>query len=250
MARRLAPALAFAFSTLALVPAAHAAFPGGNGRIVYGIQAESSPAQLGVVDPGSLVATPFIPDANFNDYHASWSPDGRRVLMFRQALSGDTNFHIWVVNADGGGLRQATFGSSTTDPAWAPDGHTIVYVGADAIYTLNIDDPTDTPHQIPGTDASSFTPAWSPDGALIAFEHQNSSSVDEVDVVAPDGSGEHAVASGPNTTVSLEQPAWSPDGSRIYYAQGAFLLGCLSSPPFQTYSVSRHGGIPIQFSRE
>lgn len=248
MLRRLA--LVLPLSLLVLAPAAFGSFPGGNGRIVYQVQADSSPAQVGVVDPGSLLATPFIPDTNFNDEHPSWSPNGARVVMTRQGLTGDTNFHAWVANADGSGLRQVTFGASTADPAWAPDGHRIVFIGADALYTLNIDDPADTPHQIPGTDASSFGPAWSPDGALIAFEHENSSSVGEIDVVAPDGNGEHAVATGPNTTVNLEQPAWSPDGSRIYYAQGAFLLGCVASPPFQIYSVARTGGMPVLFSKD
>jgi Tol biopolymer transport system component len=246
MVRRLARLLPLL--VLVVAPAAHAAFPGGNGRVVYTTQGDATPQQLSLVDPATLVSVPFIPDPNFNDYHATWSPDGQRVLMIRQAFSGDTNFHIWVANVDGSGLRQVTFGSSATDPAWAPDGHTIVYVGSDALYTLNVDNPLDTPHKVPGTDGTENAPAWSPDGALIAFSHYNSGAIDEIDVVAPDGSGEHAIVTASSTALQEIQPAWSPDGSRVFYAQGAHIVGCHASPPFQIQSVPRAGGTAVPFS--
>jgi Ca2+-binding RTX toxin-like protein len=245
MIRRLA--LALPLLALALAPAAYGAFPGGNGKIVYTTEPESTPEQLSLVDPASLISTPFVPDTNFRDYHSSWSPDGKRVLMIRQnQTSGD--YDIWVANADGSGLRQVTFGGSEVDPSWAPDGHTIVFVGADALYTVNMDNPSDTPHKIPGTGTSAFSPVWSPDGALIAFENDAGSS-HEIDLVAPDGGGLHAVATAPSGSFD-EQPAWTPDGARIFFAQGANVVGCFSNPKFQIYSVGRGGGVPVLFSRD
>lgn len=241
-------ALAVLLPLLLLAPAAHAAFSGGNGKIVYTTQPETGPRQLALVDPGTLVSTPFSPDPSVDDEYSSWSPDGRRVVMMREDPSN--NFDIWVANADGTGLRQLTFGGSGVDPAWSPDGHTIVYVGLDALYSFNVDDPSDTPHKIPGTDARSEAPAWSPDGALIAFEHIPSSGPWEIDVIAPDGSGEHPLVTAPTDAPQVIQPAWSPDGSRVYYAQGAFVIGCQASPPFQIYSVSRTGGTPVPFSHD
>jgi Ca2+-binding RTX toxin-like protein len=250
MLRRLA--LAVPFLLLVLAPAAQGSFPGGNGRIIHTARDDDTGLlQLAIVDPVSLANTPFAPDASFNVYDGKWSPDGRRVVLIRQGLSGDTNFHIWVANADGSGLRQVTFGASTTDPSWSPDGHHIVYIGADALYTLNVDDPADTPHAIPGTDTSFLTPTWSPDGGLIAFERFDSAdNVDQIAAISPDGSGFHALASAPNNMLSLQQPAWAPDGSRVYYSQGRFLLGCQANPPFQIYSVARAGGAPVAFSHD
>jgi Tol biopolymer transport system component len=251
MIRRLALALAVPLLLLALSPAAHAAFPGGNGKIIYTLQPDTGPRQLSLVDPVTLITTPFLADTNFDDFDPSWSPDGRRVATIRQAQTGsDMNEHIWVANADGGAPRQVTFGSGEHDPAWAPDGHTIVYVGPDALYTVNIDNPSDSPHKIPGTEGNTEAPAWSPDGALIAYEHIPSSGPWEIDVIAPDGSGEHAIVTATSGASQLRQPAWSPDGARVYYAQGAFIVGCHASPPFQIFSVSRAGGTPVPFSHD
>ena len=59
--------------------------------------------------------------------------------MIRAAQTGsDTNEHIWVANADGSGLRQVTFGAGEVDPAWSPDGHTIVYFGFDALISNSL----------------------------------------------------------------------------------------------------------------
>lgn len=251
MLRRLALALALPLSLLCLAGTAHAAFPGGNGNVVYTLRDDNTGLrQLVLVNPVSLASAPFVPDTGFATYEARWSPDGRRVIMLRQNQSS-SDYDIWVANADGSGLRQVTSGGSETNPSWSPDGHHIVYVGSDALYTVNVDDPFDTPHQIPGTDTSFFTPTWSPDGGLIAFEHYNSvAHLDQIAVMALDGSGFKAIATAPDSSFTLQQPAWSPDGSRVYYAQGAFVVGCNANPPFQIYSVPRDGGSPVAFSHD
>jgi Tol biopolymer transport system component len=252
VARRCTLVVSISLVCLASVCAsAHATVPGGNGRIVYTFEGDSTPRELSIVDPATLVSTPFLPDPNVSSSAASWSPDGTRLVMIRQAQTGmSTTENIWVVNADGSGLRQVTFGTGELDPSWAPDGHRIVFVNSVGLAILNVDDPSDTPHTIPGADDDSEgAPVWSPDGSLIAYEHFG--NPDELDVIQPDGGGFRMLNSAPTSPshTTDQTPAWTPDSSRVYFAQGAFLLGCFASPPFQIMSVSRDGGPPAAFSQ-
>jgi hypothetical protein len=83
---------------------------------------------------------------------------------------------IYVVNANGSGLRHLTVGSGTElDPTWSPDGSRIAYryqasrdVSTTEIYAMNADGPgqhnlTRSPGNI------DWGPAWSPDGRRIVW---------------------------------------------------------------------------------
>ena len=50
-----------------------------------------------------------------NGGHPSWSPDGTRIVFFRWQ---GTRAHLWLINADGTGLRRLTGGPHSQ---WAPD---------------------------------------------------------------------------------------------------------------------------------
>jgi Tol biopolymer transport system component len=60
-----------------------------------------------------------------HDMQPRFSPDGRRVV-FVSDRSGDNN--VWIINADGTGLRPLTDGveSSYFSPAWSPDGREVI----------------------------------------------------------------------------------------------------------------------------
>ena len=74
---------------------------------------------------------------NVDDVQPAWSPDGTKLVFSRFAwCDGDTGFceyDLFVMNADGSGAAQLTFGSSDADPAWSPDGRWIAY-GAKGYY--------------------------------------------------------------------------------------------------------------------
>lgn len=60
------------------------------------------------------------------------SPDGTRVAFARTDVhreTGKPETQLWIVDADGGNLRQLTrTGTSNSSPAWSPDGSSLAYV--------------------------------------------------------------------------------------------------------------------------
>ncbi len=74
-------------------------------------------------------------------FDPSFSPDGSKVLF---ADDRDGDLEIYVVNADGTGMRALT-DNDTRDffPSWSPDGSTIVFTsnrdGAMALYVMDAD---------------------------------------------------------------------------------------------------------------
>ena len=91
---------------------------------------------------------PMRGQPTFGGVSLVWSPDGSR-------LAGDTDGQIFVINADGSGLRQVTRDGNNTWPAWSPDGSRIAFVHNG---TLSIMAPD-------GTDMESVQ-GVTPDGAI------------------------------------------------------------------------------------
>src|SRR6266545_1757908 len=71
--------------------------------------------------------------AQQDEYDASWSPDGKRIAFvrdFETQKAYTAHSALYVVNADGTGLRRLTKVSpkvETTNPTWSPDGHKIAF---------------------------------------------------------------------------------------------------------------------------
>lgn len=165
----------------------------------------------------------------FQAGNPSWSPDGKRIAFARWFAIDFTD--IYVVDADGSGLRRLTrsprrgFGSDL--PAWSPDGRRIAFVssrledlesddyGSD-LYVIDVDGTglrrvTTTP---PATRGDSG-PVWSPDGQRLAFVRSSSEGVSDIYVVEPDdGRVRRLTRAG-----RAGEPAWSPDGRRIVFTQ-------------------------------
>ena len=67
-----------------------------------------------------------------------WSPDSRRIVFIRQvSLDGGGYPELYVINANGRGLRRLTNEKLSTEnesPAWSPDGRQIIFKsGADSL---------------------------------------------------------------------------------------------------------------------
>ena len=246
--RSLALAAAATAAALALTsPAAHAAFAGGNGSIVF-----TAKKRLWLTSPASGPSGPWyrLMADETNQGQAAWSPDGSRVA-FRAGPDGDTE--IFVVNQDGSGLRRVTDtpNPSATDkrfasqPSWTPDGQSIVF-------RTDRTDPTNADLWIVGADGSNPRPlvqtagnerypTFSPDGTRLAYR----SDVDgdpEIYVARADGSNPVQLT---NNALYDSAPAWSPDGSRIAFERGPANAGTNSSPDYaamELWTMAATGG--------
>ncbi len=103
------------------------------------------------------------------------SPDGKMVAFtvttsdFPKAKQKQA---IWLMNAEGGGLRQATAGeSSDSSPFFSPDGKTLGFIsnrsGSDQIYLLPLSG--GEPVKLTNVSTGISSPLWSPDGTFIIF---------------------------------------------------------------------------------
>lgn len=141
------------------------------------------------------------------------SPDGQQIAF---AAVGD----IWVMPVGGGTPANVTRDAALdTDPAWSPDGNSLVYSSDKDSAHLQLwirDMRTGQSRKVTDLDTQPQGATWSPDGTRIVFFN-----VDGMWRVAPMSVLD--VASGRVTQIhdTLPQPGtptWSPDGRRVAIA--------------------------------
>ncbi|GGX87416.1 TolB family protein [Streptomyces hiroshimensis] len=115
------------------------------------------------------------PATGTDNRQPNWSPKGDR-LVFQRRERGSRDWALYVMNADGSGLRRLTGGAGEhTDPSWSPDGRQVVFsstaggLEVPQIFVIPLDG--GRPVRVTRDDASyDGAPSWSPDGRWIAFE--------------------------------------------------------------------------------
>ena len=242
-----------------------------NGRIVF----ERLDPGLGTLRlytmtaDGADLRAITTPGADGSDSQAGWSPDGRRVVFRRLSNIGspDERVDLYVVNANGAGLRDLTRASCTgscrtsEEPAWSPDGKRIAFSR-----TIGSASSVDTSRQVVGifvmnadgshvrqltqrrpTGTEDHAPAWSPDGKRIAFMRANTTTkpAGAAVIYVKNADGTHAfiVRTIPHRWRAGGAPAWSQDGKRVLYSTACWFGDCgQPRTGAELYTVNAAGG--------
>lgn len=206
------------------------------------------------------------PPEDSYDIYPTWSPDGSRIAFSRQ---GNLQTHLFVINSDGTGEQQLTFGDVSDDyPAWSPDGTRIAYdhysssnPSENGIWVMNPDGTGGYLIASDGFGMSNTDPTWSPDGTHIAYVHYEWDIGENIWIMDADGSNPQQLT----TVVNNETPAWSPLGLRIAYMRHGdedriYLINLdgsneisISDPPdwwSDSYPAWSPDGTRIAFERE
>ncbi len=155
------------------------------------------------------------PAGLFFQTEPAWSPDGTKIAFVSRR---DGAFHVYVMNADGSGVRRLTHGPKEDHrPAWSPDGRRIVFSREGALFVAPA--AGGAARRVGSGFGSAEDPAWSPDGRSIAYDYRRPDSLArEVYVMNADGTGSRQLTRLDHTSAA---PAWSPDGTRIAFQSDA-----------------------------
>jgi len=145
-------------------------------------------------------ATPLSPAASIGALF--WSPDGTRLLAWRDMIYGGG---LYLLAANGAGVRQLTSApAGARSVGWSPDGRYVAYrISAPLLEGGLVDVAADERVAL----GSTYQVAWSPDGSQLAYVTQTG---EWLTLWLADGDGSNARQVGHGFWA-----AWSPDGRRI-----------------------------------
>lgn len=153
-----------------------------------------------------------IPGTRPGDGNPVWSPDGRRLSFERQR---DGDWDVYVMNADGTGLRQLTFSPWDDDFArWAPHGRSLAFQsarrGQTEVYVISVKGGAARRATSPGE-----YPDWTSDRRIMFADDG------QLFTVRPYGADRRLLRRQPSEDVVAAQV--SNDGQKIVYIHYAGL---------------------------
>lgn len=192
---------------------AKAAFPGQNGKIVFGSQ-QAGEDEIWVMNPDGTDRRNLTrhDGAKISDIDPRWSPDGRQIVFASDQVGG---MEIWVMNADGSSPRRVTdLPGRNRFPSFTADGKQIVFQsfvdGSFEIYRINADGSGVT--NLTNDPAVDWAPATSARGKKIVFTSERDGN-GHLYIWSPDEPLEQVT----NTAGYDYFANWSPSGNDLVF---------------------------------
>jgi Tol biopolymer transport system component len=156
----------------------------------------------------------------------SWSPDGSTLGFFAE---GDTGGDVYLVGADGSGLRQLTYQGEAGAPVFSADGGSIYFsrghgIGrglfASPIWAIGVDGSAPRQLTVDRRQTLDGPSSVSPAGDLLAFTRARCRFHGEEHTRCRFSVRLLSLATGAETLIARRafEPAFSPDGGEIAFA--------------------------------
>lgn len=148
---------------------------------------------------------------------AAWSPDSRKIAF--SASRGKANMDIYVMNADGSGVRRLTNTkyARNLSPTWSPDGKKIAFVstrfGSPQVLVMNADGSGVKRLTYKGNYNQS--PKWSPRGDWILFTGRDERARFDIFLVSPKTLKVKRLTQNQGNNKEAD---WSPNGRNIVFS--------------------------------
>ena len=209
--------------TLNLGPAT----PSVNGRwIAFDGWDETDPSRnglyLGSPDLADLRLVTPLPEGTVHVDPFGVTPDGSHVLFLAErADEPHEGGDLYVVNADGTGLRRlnppgTTLNLGVAPASLSPDGRQAAFGVDDAVFSVDMDGGAVRP--ITNRGGFVWAVSWSPTAEWIAYTRQHG-TLSVVSLVRPDGTDQEEI-SATDGSDEVAGGAWSPGGDALLVLRG------------------------------
>jgi TolB protein len=191
--------------------------------IVFTVGGPDLPWRIWIVNSDGSNPHPLFAESGRDDFQASFSPDGSRVI-FRGCPSNRDYCAVYSVKTDGHGLTTLTHNNGTSTgeaadvkPEYSPDGSSISFSSfnrggvQNGVYLM--DAHGSKPRLITPTALQAVDADWAPDGSRLAFWGPCCvSEPSQIWTIRPDGSGLTQLTSDGGI-----RPSFAPAGDRLAF---------------------------------